>query len=205
MLTDIGKRMQGVVLPGGYGYEMSGTAAEMKDSMSRVMKSMMLGSILLVVLLMGTFQSFVLPAPILVAIPLAVTGSLWALLLFGQPMCMPAMMGMLLLAGIVINNSIFLIDFIKQARAEGMEREDALVQAVRLRLRPVLMTTVSTFVGMLPIVLETAIGLERMSPLASAAGFGLLVGTFMTMVVMPVLYSVLDDAKTSWRSIWERR
>jgi hypothetical protein len=85
------------------------------------------------------------------------------------------------------------------------EREEALVQAVWLRLRPVLMTTVSTFVGMLPIILETAIGLERMSPLASAAGFGLLVGTFMTMVVTPVLYSVLDDAKTSWRSIWERR
>jgi multidrug efflux pump subunit AcrB len=204
VLADIDQRMQGVGFPGGYGYEMSGTAAEMKDSMSRVMKSMMLGSILLVVLLMGTFQSFVLPVPILVAIPLAVTGSLWALLLFGQPMCMPAMMGMLLLAGIVINNSIFLIDFIKQARADGMEREEALIQAVRLRLRPVLMTTVSTFVGMLPIILETAIGLERMSPLASAAGFGLLVGTFLTMVVTPVMYSVLDDAKTAWRGVRQR-
>ncbi|MCU0575127.1 MAG: efflux RND transporter permease subunit [Syntrophobacteraceae bacterium] len=91
----------------------------------------------------------------------------------------------------------------KQARAEGMEREEALIQAVRLR--PVLMTTVSTFVGMLPIVLETAIGLERMSPLASAAGLGLLVGTIMTMVATPALYSCLDDVQTSWRSIWERR
>jgi multidrug efflux pump subunit AcrB len=84
-----------------------------------------------------------------------------------------------------------------------MEREEALIQAVRLR--PVLMTTVSTFVGMLPIVLETAIGLERMSPLASAAGLGLLVGTIMTMVATPALYSCLDDVQTSWRSIWERR
>jgi outer membrane protein TolC len=77
------------------------------------------------------------------------------------------------LASIVVHNSIFLIDFIKQARQDGMEREEALIQSVRLRLRPVLMTTISTFVGMLPIIFETAIGLERMSPLASAAGFGL--------------------------------
>lgn len=204
VLADIGNRLQSIGFPGGYGFEMSGTAAEMKESMSRMMAAMMLGSILLVVLLMGTFQSFVLPIPILVAIPLALIGSLWALLLFGQPMCMPAMMGVVLLAGIVINNSIFLIDFIKQARQGGMELEDALIQSVRLRLRPVLMTTISTFVGMLPIIFETAIGLERMSPLASAAGFGLLVGTFMTMVVTPVLYSLLDDAKTSWRRLWQR-
>ena len=202
VLAEIDARMKGVAFPGGYDFEISGTAAEMKDSMTRVMKSMMLGGILLVVLLMGTFQSFLLPVPILVAIPLAVTGSLWALLVFGQPMCMPAMMGMLLLAGIVINNSIFLIDFIKQARARGMPREDALAEAVRLRLRPVLMTTVSTFVGMLPIIMETAIGLERMSPLATAAGFGLLVGTFMTMVVTPVVYSLLDDGRAAWQNRW---
>ncbi len=204
VLSDIGNRMRTVGFPGGYGFEMSGTAAEMKESMSRMMGAMMLGSILLVVLLMGTFQSFVLPIPILIAIPLALVGSLWALLIFDQPMCMPAMMGVILLAGIVINNSIFLIDFIKQARREGMDREDAMIQSVRLRLRPVLMTTISTFVGMLPIIFETAIGLERMSPLASAAGFGLLVGTFMTMIVTPVFYSLLDDAKAAWHRLWQR-
>jgi multidrug efflux pump subunit AcrB len=202
VLADIDNRMRAVSFPGGYGFEMSGTAAEMNESMSRMTASMMLGSILLVVLLMGTFQSFVLPIPILVAIPLAVIGSLWAVLIFHQPMCMPAMMGIILLAGIVINNSIFLIDFIKQARREGMERDEALIQSVRLRLRPVLMTTISTFVGMLPIIFETAVGLERMSPLASAAGFGLLAGTFMTMIVSPVLYSLLDDARIAWRRLW---
>lgn len=108
------------------------------------------------------------------------------------------MMGIVLLAGIVINNSIFLIDFIKQARESGMERQEALEQAVRLRMRPVLMTTISTVVGMLPIILETAVGLERMSPLGTAAGFGLLAGTVMTLVVTPALYSLLDDAKERW-------
>ena len=94
----------------------------------------------------------------------------------------------------VTKNSIFLIDFIQQASSQGMSRDEAMEQAVRLRLRPVLMTTISTVVGMLPMILETAIGLERMSPLATAAGFGLLVGTVMTLVITPVTYTLLDDA-----------
>ncbi|MCK8603757.1 efflux RND transporter permease subunit [Desulfoferrobacter suflitae] len=204
VLAEIGERTQQVAFPGGYGMRMSGTAAEMKESMSRMMGAMALGSMLLIVLLVGTFRSFLLPVPVLVAIPLALIGSLWGLLLLGKPMCMPAMMGIVLLAGIVINNSIFLIDFIKQAREGGMERQEALEQAVRLRMRPVLMTTISTVVGMLPIILETAVGLERMSPLGAAAGFGLLAGTVMTLVVTPVLYSLLDDSKEGWNRLRHR-
>lgn len=201
VLEDIRTRLAGMAWPGGYGMFLSGTAAEMKESMSRVMKAVGIGMVFLVVLLVGIFRSFLLPLPILVAIPLAVMGSLWGLLLYGKPMCMPAMMGILLLAGIIINNSIFLIDFIQQARADGMDREEALEQSVRLRLRPVLMTTVSTFAGMLPIIYETAVGLERMSPLGTAAGFGLLVGTVMTLVVTPVVYSLLDDLAGFFRRL----
>lgn len=193
VLGDIGARLKEVELPGNMHIKVSGTAADMRESMQRVMKAVFLGMVLLIVLLVGTFKSFILPLPILVAIPLAVIGSMWGLLLMGKPMCMPAMMGMLLLAGVVINNSIFLIDFIQQALAQGMERQEALEQSVRLRLRPVLMTTVSTLVGMLPMILETAVGLERMSPLATAAAFGLAVGTVMTLVITPVTYSLLDD------------
>ncbi len=193
VMDQMGKRLKGLRLPEGYGIKLSGTVADMKDSMPRVMKAVFLGFVLLIVLLTGTFESFALPLPILIAIPLAIIGSLWGLLIYQKPMCMPAMMGILLLAGIVINNSIFLIDFIKQARSKGMERNEALINSVRLRLRPVLMTTISTFVGMLPIIYETAIGLERMSPLGTAAGFGLMVGTVMTMVITPVTYSLLDD------------
>ncbi len=205
VLEGLGKRMDGLVFPGGYHMKMSGTAADMADSMPRVMKAVMLGLLLLLVLLTGTFQSFLLPLPVLIAIPLAIMGSLWGLLFLGKPMCMPAMMGIVLLAGIVINNSIFLIDFIKQARQDGMGRDDALEQAVRLRLRPVLMTTVSTFVGMIPIILETAVGLERMSPLGTAAAFGLLAGTVMTLIITPVTYSLLDDAGVSFSRLWKGR
>jgi len=194
VLDGIQERLGGVPLPGGYSLSYSGTAAEMADSMPRVMKAVMLGMVLLLVLLMGVFRSFILPLPILVAIPLALIGSLWGLLITNKPMCMPAMMGILLLAGIVINNSIFLIDFIQQALHDGMAQNEAMEQAVRLRLRPVLMTTISTIVGMLPMILETAVGLERMSPLATAAAFGLLVGTVMTLVITPVTFTLLTDA-----------
>lgn len=199
VLDSIHSRLKVMNFPGGYGLNFSGTAAEMQDNMPRVMKAVFLGLVLLMVLLIGVFHSFVLPLPILVAIPLAIIGSLWGLLLLQKPMCMPAMMGILLLAGIVINNSIFLIDFVQQGLAAGMQRDQALEEAVRLRLRPILMTTVSTFVGMLPIILETAVGLERMSPLGTAAGFGLLAGTFMTLIITPVVYSLLDDAGKVFR------
>ncbi|SMC25689.1 heavy metal efflux pump, CzcA family [Desulfacinum hydrothermale DSM 13146] len=202
VLGDIGARLKKVSLPGSLHIKVSGTAADMHESMQRVMKAVLLGLVLLVVLLVGTFRSFSLPLPILVAIPLAIIGSMWGLLLLGKPMCMPAMMGILLLAGVVINNSIFLIDFIRQALDQGMDRDQALEQAVRLRLRPVLMTTISTFVGMLPMILETAVGLERMSPLATAAGFGLLVGTVMTLVITPVTYTLLDDLGRLVARLW---
>lgn len=201
VLEETAGRLSGMDWPGGYGLVVSGTAAEMKDSMGRILKAVGIGLVFLVVLLVGIFRSFLLPIPILVAIPLAVMGSLWGLLFYGKPMCMPAMMGILLLAGIIINNSIFLIDFIQQARADGMDRASALEASVRLRLRPVLMTTISTFVGMLPIIYETAVGLERMSPLGTAAGFGLIIGTVMTLVVTPVVYSLMDDIGLFFRRL----
>ncbi|ROQ92361.1 efflux RND transporter permease subunit [Desulfosoma caldarium] len=202
VLARIKDVVTGMALPGGVRIKMSGTAADMQESMQRVMRALLLGVTLLVVLLIGTFRSFLVPFPILVAIPLATIGSMWGLLVFAKPMCMPAMMGMVLLAGVVINNSIFLIDFIRQSLAQGLSRQEAMEEAVRLRLRPVLMTTVSTFVGMLPMILETAVGLERMSPLATAAGFGLLAGTFMTLVITPVTYSLLDDAAQWIKKRW---
>ncbi len=202
VLSRIQEVLARTALPGGVRIKMSGTAADMQESMQRVMRALVFGLVLLVVLLIGTFRSFLLPLPILVAIPLAVIGSLWGLLLFAKPMCMPAMMGMVLLAGVVINNSIFLIDFIQQGLTQGMTRDEAMVEAVKVRMRPVLMTTVSTFVGMMPMILETAVGLERMSPLATAAGMGLLVGTVMTLVITPVTYSLLDDARCRLQKIW---
>ena len=131
------------------------------------------------------------------AIPLAVAGGFWGLLIFDKPMCKPAMMGMILLGGTIVNNSILLLDFIINARKDGMSRDEAILRSVRLRLRPILMTTVSTIVGLIPLIFEMAVGLERMSPLGIVAASGLLTGTFLTMIVIPVIYTMLDDFSVS--------
>ena len=109
---------------------------------------------------------------------------------------------LILLGGTVVNNSILLLDFILKARAQGLSKQAAIMQAVRLRIRPILMTTVSTVVGLTPLVLELAIGLERMSPLGIVAATGLIVGTFLTLVVIPVFYSVLDSLAEGAGSAW---
>jgi len=125
------------------------------------------------------------------------------LLLFDKPMCKPATMGLILLGGTIVNNSILLLDFILKARKDGMEKNEAIVQSVQLRIRPILMTTVSTIVGLTPLIFEMAVGLERMSPLGIVAAFGLLVGTFMTMIVIPVVYSSMDSMSVGFSRLWQ--
>jgi multidrug efflux pump subunit AcrB len=164
----------------------------MKTSRGAMGKALMIGLVLLYILLVAMFKSFAHPLTIMAAIPLAIAGALWGLLLFDKPMCTPAMMGMILLGGTIVNNSILLLDFILNARKAGMAKDEAILQSVRLRIRPILMTTGSTIIGLTPLVFEMAVGLERMSPLGIVAATGLTIGTFLTMIVIPVVYSSLD-------------
>lgn len=194
------KRLAGLRLPEGYRLAVAGTAADMQLGQREMGRALLVGIALLFVLLVAMFKSLLHPFTIMAAIPLAVAGGFWGLLAFDKPMCKPAMMGMILLGGTIVNNSILLLDFILGARARGVPRDEAIAQAVRLRLRPVLMTTVSTIVGLVPLILETAVGLERMSPLGIVAASGLAIGTLLTMVVIPVLYSLLDSLAAASRS-----
>jgi multidrug efflux pump subunit AcrB len=158
-----------------------------------MVKALLIGLVLLYMLLLAMFKSFIHPVTIMAAIPLAVAGAMWGLLLFDKPMCKPAMMGIIFLGGTIVNNSILLLDFILQARKKGMDRNEAIINSVKLRIRPILMTTVSTIVGLMPLILEMAVGLERMSPLGIVAAFGLTAGTLLTLIVIPVIYSIMDD------------
>lgn len=187
------KKVAGIRTPAGYNIQVAGSARDMQLGQQEMGRALMIGFVLLFILLVAMFKSFLHPFTIMAAIPLAVAGGFWGLLIFDKPMCKPAMMGMILLGGTIVNNSILMLDFIINARAAGMTREEAILQSVRLRLRPILMTTVSTIVGLVPLIFEMAVGLERMSPLGIVAAFGLLVGTFLTMVVIPVVYSMFDS------------
>jgi multidrug efflux pump subunit AcrB len=139
-----------------------------------------------------------------VAIPLGVIGAFWALLLTGKHQGIPSFMGMILLAGIVVKNSILLIDFIEEARGRGASLRDALTESVRVRTRPILMTAAATAVGMLPIALEWAIGLERLSPLAVVAIGGLTVSTFLTLIYVPVFYDLFETMRRRLREAFGR-
>ncbi|MGP8199168.1 MAG: efflux RND transporter permease subunit [Limisphaerales bacterium] len=187
--------LKGLQLPPGYSISQEGEVKQMNESFARLGQALLLGLVLLYFSLVPAFKSWIHPLTIMVAIPLALIGAEWGMLLAGKHGCMPAMMGMILLAGIVVKNSILLIDFITAAKARGASTYDALVDSVRIRTRPILMTAIGTAVGMVPIALQWAIGLERLSPLAVVAIGGLLVSTFLTMVYVPILYSLFEDAE----------
>lgn len=188
-----GMRLSKIKPPQGYHVEVSGTITDMKTGKQEMGKALMIGIVLLYFLLLAMFRSFGHPVTIMAAIPLAVAGAMWGLLLFDKPMCKPATMGLILLGGTIVNNSILLLDFIIEARKRGVDKVEAILQSVQLRIRPILMTTTSTIIGLVPLIFELAVGLERMSPLGIVAASGLLVGTFLTMIVIPVVYSSLDS------------
>ncbi|NOZ19848.1 MAG: efflux RND transporter permease subunit [Planctomycetes bacterium] len=196
-------RLSKIKPPQGYTIQVSGTISDMKTGKVRMGKALKIGFVLLYILLLAMFKSFRHPITIMAAIPLAVAGAMWGLLLFDKPMCKPATMGMILLGGTIVNNSILLLDFILAARKKGMAKDEAILQAVRLRIRPILMTTVSTIVGLSPLIFEMAVGLERMSPLGVVAASGLTVGTVLTMIVIPVVYSSMDSMAVAADRVWK--
>ncbi len=193
----IEKALKGLPLPGNVSLSQEGEIKPMKESFARLKEALIISLILLYFSLVPTFKSFRHPITIMIAIPLGLIGAFWGLLVMGKHFCMPAFMGMILLSGVVVNNSILLIDFIERKRAQGKSVLKAIEEAIRARTRPILMTAISTIVGMIPIAGEYAIGLERLSPLAVVAIGGLLVGTFLTLVYVPLFYFLFSKISFS--------
>jgi multidrug efflux pump subunit AcrB len=191
---DVEAALRGLDLPPGYTVSHEGDIRLMEEAFGRLARALALGLVLLYFSLVPAFRSWLHPLTIMSAIPLGVIGAVWSMLVVGKQMCVPAFMGLILLGGIVVKNSILLIDFIAAARARGEGTEGALTGSVQIRTRPILMTAVATAVAMVPIAMERAIGLERISPLAVVSIGGLMVSTFLTMVFVPVLYSLFEDA-----------
>jgi len=178
-------------LPRGYILSDEGEIKEMNESFVRLGQSLALGIVLLAVVLVISFRSFVTPIAILVTLPLAVIGAAWAMLIAGKHGCMPSFMGLILLMGIIVKNGILLVDFAQEALSRGVPLKAAILQAVDMRTRPILMTAAAAAVGMVPVAFEWAVGLERLSPLAVVAIGGLVVGTFLTLLIVPVLLYLL--------------
>ncbi|MBU6298592.1 MAG: efflux RND transporter permease subunit [Alphaproteobacteria bacterium] len=187
----VAKAMRGLQLPRGYTVTDEGEIKEMNESFGRLGLSLALGIVLLAVVLVIAFRSFITPVAILATLPLAVIGAAWAMMIAGKHGCMPSFMGLILLMGIVVKNGILLVDFTQEALAQGAALKDAILQAVDLRTRPILMTAAAAAVGMVPVAFQWAVGLERLSPLAVVAIGGLIAGTFLTLLIVPVLLFLL--------------
>jgi multidrug efflux pump subunit AcrB len=178
-------------LPRGYTISDEGEMKEMNTSFTHLGQSLGLGIVLLTVVLVIAFRSFITPIAILAALPLALIGAAWAMLIADKHGGMTYFMGLILLMGIVVKNGILLVDFAQEALTRGVPLKESILRAVDLRTRPILMTAAAAAVGMVPVAFEWAVGLERLSPLAVVVIGGLIAGTFLTLLVVPVLLYLL--------------
>lgn len=192
--SDIDAALADLSLPAGYRIHHRGEIGQMWESFGRLGGALVLSLILLYGTLIPTFRSWIHPVTILTAVPLAAVGGVLALAVVGKTLSMAAFMGIILLGGVAVNTSILLLDVYRTSRQQGLATEEAVERAIRLRTRPILITTLSTMVGMLPVALELAIGLERLSPLAIVAIGGLWVSALAVLVVVPAVASLLEDA-----------
>jgi len=147
---------------------------------------------LVYVVMASQFESFLHPFVILFAIPLALIGVVIVLWFLAIPLSVVVFLGLIILAGIVVNNAIVLVDYVNRLRRNGMSKKDALVEAGSVRLRPILMTTMTTVLGLIPMALGLGEGAEIRTPMAITVIAGLLSSTFLTLVVVPTIYSLLD-------------
>lgn len=190
---DIDAALSSMTVPEGYTLSLEGEEKDMAESRGELGGALAIAFIAVYLLLVAQFKSFAHPITVMIAVPLSVIGIALALWLAQMPVSMPVLVGLILLIGIVVNNSIILIDFIQQRRAAGDDRRIAIESSVEARFRPIMMTSLSTIVGMIPLAMEWALGAERFSPLAVAVIGGMTAATFLTMIVIPVFYSVMDD------------
>ena len=192
-------------MPDGYRVVASGHRADLPTSRSsRSLFAMVLGLIVAYMVLASQFNAFTHPFTVLLALPFSVSGALVALYLAGQSINVYSMLGIILLMGIAKKNSILLVDFTNQARAQGMERHEALLHACPVRLRPILMTSIATIAGALPPALALGPGAELQRPMALSIVGGMIVSTALTLFVVPAAYSLLDDA-VEWNDARARR
>ncbi|MBN4056818.1 efflux RND transporter permease subunit [bacterium AH-315-J21] len=193
VVADVLQALDGLTIPEGYTVELLGEDKDMAESRGELMFALLIAFVGVYLLLVAQFKSFVHPITVLMSIPLSLIGVGIALWLGDKSISMPVLLGFILLIGILVNNSIILIDVINQQRAGGKAKREAIVESVNMRFRPIMMTSLSTIVGMIPLALEWALGAERFSPLAIAVIGGMTASTLLTMIVIPVLYDSFDD------------
>ena len=193
MTESINEILDNYQLPEGYTVSISGTYEEMMDSFSSLLLALLVALGLVYFVLAAQFESFLMPVIIMMILPVAFSGALFALPLTGRDLSMIALVALIMLAGTVVNNSIILVDYIKIRRSMGESREEAILHACPLRIRPVMMTTLTTVLAMIPMAAAMGDTLEMMSDMGVTMMSGMIISTIVTLVFTPVYYSVIDE------------
>ena len=190
---EIQRRLKTVTLPPGYAFVTGGATKDMQESFGFALQALLLAVVFIYMILASQFRSFIQPVAIMASLPLSLIGVMVALLAWRSTLNMFSVIGFIMLMGLVTKNAILLIDFANQQRRAGMDRAQALLAAAEIRLRPILMTTLAMVFGMLPLAVSTTEGAEQRAPMAHAVIGGVVASTLLTLLVVPVLYTLLDD------------
>lgn len=202
---DIEAKLTSYVLPDGYSYSIGGENEEMIDAFTQLAQALGLAIILIYMVMAAQFESLIYPFIIMFTIPLAFSGGALGLFLTGRSLGVTALIGVIILSGIVVNNGIVLIDYINTLRKEGKDRREAILTAGPIRLRPILMTTLTTVIGLIPITLGIGEGAELMAPLGTVVIGGLTLSTILTLVLVPVIYIIFDDLAISLKEKFRKK
>lgn len=177
-------------------YGFGGEGQQLNEAMTDLNIALILSIFIVYFILVSQFESFVLPFIIVGAIPLSVIGVFLGLFITGRKLDIMVMVGIIMLVGIVVNNAIVLIDYINLLRLRGSNMEEALIEAGETRLRPIVMTTLTTVFGMIPLAISRGEGAEMYNGMAIAVIFGLSLSTLLTLIIIPILYSLVENART---------
>jgi HAE1 family hydrophobic/amphiphilic exporter-1 len=190
--VDLENGLDQMIFPDGYTYYVGGQNEDLVESFASLGQALLLAIALVYMIMASQFENIKYPLIIMFTLPLALSGSIFALFLTGRLINVPAIIGVIMLAGIVVNNAIVLVDYINTLRSKGETLKNAVVEASRVRLRPILMTTLTTVLGLLPMSLGLGEGAETTAPLATVVIGGLLFATLLTVVIIPTFYLIFN-------------
>jgi HAE1 family hydrophobic/amphiphilic exporter-1 len=193
-----------VPLPPGYSVRFGGSTKDMQESFAYALSALAMGVIFIYMILASQFKSFIQPLALMTSLPLTLIGVVGALMLWRSTLNMFSVIGVIMLMGLVTKNAILLIDFAIRQREAGMARSQALLEAARVRLRPILMTTLAMVFGMVPLAFALSEGSEQRAPMGQAVIGGVITSSVLTLVVVPVVYALLDDFSAWAARRWQQ-
>jgi len=200
VVVDVNALIENLDIPSGYTVKLTGETEEMKESFTSLQFALILSVVLVYMIMASQFESIVQPFIIMFTVPLSLIGVGGALFVTGTSLNVVVLLGVIMLGGIVVNNGIVLVDYVNILRAQGASVEEAAIKAGKARLRPILMTALTTILGLLPMALAIGRGSELRSPMAISVMGGLLVSTFLTIYVIPAIYIVIENMLAKFKT-----